>query len=822
LEFCGNNKVIIGGDFNIDMLSTDSKTTQYKDLLKLFNVSITNNAVTRIASNTLIDHVLVANLDVENLLTLTAEKTRTSDHNALITCIDIHKKTVLKDNSFVIRNYDYEAMRSNFNYSVTTTLHPDVNLVLAELTDCITKVMNDNCDLKKYSLKSTSLIPDWANGKYFMMNKRIENIEKKICKLSRMNKPTTKLKTIQNRVKDELIKVNEKMAREYYSKLIKNNPACSWVVVNKILGKEVRNKNKIVLTEDNVTVSDDSSIAEIFANYFGQTVSTGNGSSLEPSFIGASQIKSMYFDPVNCEEVAEIIMSLDINKSPGHDSIPVKVLKEIVNELTVPLTDLINMIVMTSTYPDQMKYAHVIPLFKDGDKNSPKNYRGISLLSILNKIVEKVILKRLSDFMRHNKIDDTTQYGYREKFGTNDAVFKFVHQASMSLDKNDLLVVVFIDLQKAFDTVNHDVLLHKLHCIGIRGFLHDLLKSYLKDRFFSVKYGNCISLIRIILMGVPQGAILAPLLFNINLIDMQNLSLSSNCIKYADDLLMYKSCNKDLITEELASIVGRDIKLLEEYFIKNGLVINFAKTSFMILRNSCVSNLPYEIELNNGARIVRVEQQKYLGIMFDEKMDFKLQCDALLDKLTDVVRALRIIKNHLPTESLLQFFHAHFMSHIHYCAFLYAKFTKDNVLRMQRLQNWCIKAIFNLDKKHSTVDLYTNVIHNTLPIIGIIYHSMLSFIKKSQLYDSDLLPKYQQYTNNTRSNGTLKAAIFKRKNRLGNETSCLGIKLFNQLPEEIRKLNSLKKFKRQTKSYLLGIVDVLLASDQLSNRRISK
>jgi hypothetical protein len=380
-----------------------------------------------------------------------------------------------------------------------------------------------------------------------------------------MKKPFSKLKSIQDRLKDELSKVNEGLARNYYSRLIRNNPACSWLVVNKILGETVNNKKRIILTVDNVMVSDDSSVAEIFANYFSETVSASDGSSVKPSFIGDSQVNSMYFEPVNYEEVAETIMSLDSKKAPGCDSIPAKVLKEIVLELTVPLTDLINMIVMTSTYPDQMKYAHVIPLFKGGDKDSPKSYRGISLLTMLNKIVEKLILKRLINFMRKNQIDDRTQYGYRVKFGTNDAVFKFLHEASTSLDKNDFLVVVFVDLQKAFDTVNHDVLLYKLQCIGIRGFLYDLLKSYLKDRFFSVKYGNCVSLIKLILMGVPQGAILAPLLFNINMIDMQNLNLNFSCIKYADDLLLYKSCKKDSIMDELTSIVGNDIRNLEDY-----------------------------------------------------------------------------------------------------------------------------------------------------------------------------------------------------------------------------------------------------------------
>jgi hypothetical protein len=291
---------------------------------------------------------------------------------------------------------------------------------------------------------------------------------------------------------------------------------------------------------------------------------------------------------------------------------------------------------------------------------------------------------------------------------------------------------------------------------------------------------------------------------------MQNLDLSSNCLKYADDLLLYKRCNKDSVTDDLELFIGSDLKKLANYFVSNGLGINFDKTSFMILKNASISNLPSTIKLSNLVEIHRVDQQKYLGVWFDDEMSFKLHCYAILDKLTDAVRALRIIRNYLPRESLIQFFHAHFMSHI---AFLYAKFAKEDIMR---LQNYCIKAIFNLDKQHSTVDLYTNIIHNTLPIVGIIFIS-----KKSQMYDSDLLPRYQMYTNNTRSNGTMRASRFKRKNKLGNETSCLGIKLFNQLPEDIRNLNSLIKFKRETKRYLLGKVDILLASDQFSNRRIA-
>jgi hypothetical protein len=295
-------------------------------------------------------------------------------------------------------------MRSDFNFKVNEMCNPDINTTLTELTEYITKVMADNCKVSKYKVKANILIPEWASGKYFMLNKRIENIEGKICKLLRMHKPTSKLIRIQNSVKDELKRTSESMARNYYGNLIKNNAACSWVVVNKILGKTPEDRKKIILTKDNVLIRDDTSVAELLPDYFGQTVSVMEGTSVKPFFIGATQINSMFFDAVTYDEVFEVVMSLDSNKYPGSDSITTKILKEIVNELTAPLTDLINMIVMTSTYPVQMKYAHVIPLFKSGDKSSPKNYRGISLLNILNKIVEKLILKRISDFMKQKKL----------------------------------------------------------------------------------------------------------------------------------------------------------------------------------------------------------------------------------------------------------------------------------------------------------------------------------------------------------------------------------------------------------------------------------
>jgi len=191
----------------------------------------------------------------------------------------------------------------------------------------------------------------------------------------------------------------------------------------------------------------------------------------------------------------------------------------------------------------------------------------------------------------------------------------------------------------------------------------------LKGRFFSVRNNNALSTKREINSGGPQGGVLSPTLFNINQIDMQYLPLNAKCMKYADDLLLYNSYKKVELQEGLGKLKD-DLLKLKDYFIANGLSINFNKTSFMVMSNGVSELIPAEIQLSDNDKIDRVSEQKYLGVLLDDKLNFKPQHSLLINKLTDTLRALRIIKNHVPTETLIQFFNAHFMSHLYYCAYM--------------------------------------------------------------------------------------------------------------------------------------------------------
>ena len=261
-----------------------------------------------------------------------------------------------------------------------------------------------------------------------------------------------------------------------------------------------------------------------------------------------------------------------------------------------------------------------------------------------------------------------------------------------------------------------------------------------------------------------------------------------------------------------------DVELMAEHFEASGLKLNYSKTKFMIVGNNNRLDLPNEITINDNIIIEKISSHKFLGIQINESFNFKEQFSQLLNKLTQIVRVLTIIKHHLLQELLLQFFHAHFMSHLHYCSFIYAKMNCEEIRKIQVLQSRCIKQIFRLDAQYPTADLFKNVINNTLPVIGIIYASLITNIQKSLLMDRDELIKFEVSCNNRRSSGSLIPCRFKRKQHLGNDITYLGVILYNQLPKLLKDLKNLRKFKNEVKKYLLSKIDLLLSVDQHSSR----
>ena len=275
--------------------------------------------------------------------------------------------------------------------------------------------------------------------------------------------------------------------------------------------------------------------------------------------------KSIFLKPTTEEEIVIIISKLKLS-SPGWDDISAKILKCIYPSIVNPLTKLINSCIETGIFPDELKVAKVIPIFKKGNKTDFTNYRPISVLPAISKIFEKIIYNRLYDFIEGNNILYEHQYGFRKKYSIEMALAHLSNKLTTGIDANNTTIGIFIDLSKAFDTINHNILLNKIEHYGIRGTPNKLIRNYLTNRKQYIIYNGTKSNQININYGVPQGSILGPLLFLLYINDLNKTSNKLNFILCADDTSIYYT-NKN--ENQLKLTVNDELKHLSTWFKAN-------------------------------------------------------------------------------------------------------------------------------------------------------------------------------------------------------------------------------------------------------------
>ena len=435
----------------------------------------------------------------------------------------------------------------------------------------------------------------------------------------------TKYITYRNKL-TKLIKTSRKTHYANKFNKYKHNIKNTWETINDIIGKNSKPKAPSYFLDGSTKISDPKLIAKKFNSFFAEIGPTLASKIQSPSsfsdFLENPHPNTIFLNPVEEKEILDIVKKFKNGKSAGHDDISPTIVKSVIPFISKPLAFIFNLSFSTGIFPLSLKIAKVIPVFKKDDPHVFSNYRPISLLPCFSKILERLIYNRLDNFLNRFHILHDNQYGFRKHHSTDLALLDIYDKISSSLYLNYHTIGIFLDLSKAFDTINHDILLAKLHHYGIRGIAYDLLSSYLSDRHQFTSFDSHLSSRLPMSCGVPQGSILGPLLFLLYVNDIPSSSNHFSFVLFADDTNIFLS-HPNLNT--LTHLFNTELVKVSNWFKANKLSLNISKTNYIHFTKKKHNTPVTRISIDNTP-ILPVDQTKFLGVIIDPKFNLETSC----------------------------------------------------------------------------------------------------------------------------------------------------------------------------------------------------
>lgn len=407
--------------------------------------------------------------------------------------------------------------------------------------------------------------------------------------------------------------------------------------------------------------------------------------------------KSMYLRETNENEVYNVIIKL--KNATCNNIYTVKIFK-LISDIVCPyITEIINDSFNTSKLPLNIKKVKIIPIYKNqGIRNCCDSYRPIALQSIITKIYEKIIYDRLIEYLEKNNILIGNQFGFRKGHSTAHAILSYTNRILDLLDKRERVMGIFIDLKKAFDTINQKHLLDKMYNYGIRGKVYELLKDYFRDRYQCVYYNKITSSSQHMSNGVIQGSILGALFFIIYVNDINEYMTNCKYISlYADDTAFIIS-NKTV--HDTYNDANKCMNKYQKWAEINKLHINIQKTNYMLFGKQCndeyksLSNKP-QVMLKDKC-ILKIENIKFLGVHIDEKLKFDTHIDNVIKKIQKSFHVFYRIRNTISNECKKMIFCSLVESHINYCILAYGSSNKTIMDRLQKIKNRALRILYGL------------------------------------------------------------------------------------------------------------------------------
>ena len=393
-----------------------------------------------------------------------------------------------------------------------------------------------------------------------------------------------------------------------------------------------------------------------------------------------------------------------------------KILKQVSYNLSPILCKLFNKCISEGYFPKELKIAKVIPLFKNkGNISDIGNYRPISMLSAFSKIFEKVLHKSIVEHLDSHDILNDSQYGFRKKRSTLHALLNATENVYKALDMKLHTLGIFIDFSRAFDTINHTLLLKKLYHYGIRGNMLDLLGSYLTDRKQFVSYGGKDSTLLDIVCGVPQGSVLGPLLFIIFINDITSISNVASFVLFADDLNLFLS---HVCRTTLYRSANQILHNLYGYCISNRLILNFSKCCYIEFGSEEAKDDIFLGILNH--KFEKVKKCKFLGIIINERLNWDDQINQVISQVSKSCGTMYRVRLHVPRKILRKIYMALIQPYLIYCISLWGfSLSSAYMNKLFVLQKKCIRIIAGKTAKENGMFQHTKPIFQNLKILTI-------------------------------------------------------------------------------------------------------
>lgn len=803
-------EIILMGDFNIDVLHCSNN--KWLNLVQLFDLTQMVTDPTRVTqtSSSIIDHVYSSN--PENISECFVPHYSISDHFPICFTRKINFKISKAEHTSTsyrcFKVFNEESFISDLSNELNTfTLsQSDIDDDVTAWYVLIIKHLDRHAPLKTKRVK-TKRLPDWYTPEIIQARKMRD--------ISKSQKNWTDYKRYRNTTKHLIRKAKCKHFSESVTNL--KDTKSIWQHL-----RSVNNKSKVTtsslpneLNIDNERITDSQDIAGKLNEYFTSVAKRLNQDDITSTsidftklqhFISTKVPENTYFKipSITTQQVSSFIQNLDSSKATGLDGIGPRLLKMVNNIISPSIAALINKSLNVGKFPKQLKIAKVFPIFKSGSKSDPSNYRPISILPTISKIFEKHVNKHLMGYLNKYKLIHECQSGFRQKHSCQTALVKLIDQWMACIDNGDIVGTLFIDFRKAFDMVDHSLLIKKLSLYKLSNTALDWFTSYLNTRLQTIVCDQNKTNFSQLQSGVPQGSILGPTLFLLFINDLPLFMNYCSTELFADDTTFH--INGKTINE-IEVKLQNDSKEANAWSKRNKMPINYDKTTSMTVgtRQRLRDTQQLDINIDDNI-IVPVNKHKLLGIYIDENLLWTSHIDYLCSTISSRISLLKQLSTYVPTNVQKMYYQGYILPLIDYGSNTWGTTYKINIERLNKLQKRAARIILKAEFTTPSSDMFKELgwisVASRLDYNkAILTYKALNNLTPS--YISDLLiPVSQTCTRILRSSENGSLVVPRSRTALYDRSfSTSAPKLWNSLPYSIKSAHSLNAFKKCVKEY---------------------